>query len=528
MKCANLLLSIASLCLLSLEFGIASADDNSPSVALTRRAMALGLAPSALGELWRTKQPLIISKTVDNQLYTTTYMLTPDNQDITFTTLQEAAPTARLETTPTPTPVQADQPTSPQTDWEYLPNAVSNRRTFTLNPQPFGGNWPNFGVPSSNWPSFDFPAGATPQTSTKTEVDSQGNTVTTTTKTYKGTLPHSFGGFNNNWPSFNIPAGATPQTSTKTELDDQGNRVTTTIKTYQSPTITNTWHTNTPTLPTWFNNPFDGQTTKVPVAQPMPTPLPYPLQPTRPTLLTGEAPIPTPASSDAGLFTTTQLPSLEDFLNQSGSTTPLTTVGNVQPMNTKVTRYSGTFSGSTPASTAELGTPVQEMLSRAGITDEDLRRAQATGGVITRERVMPDGRIVKTTVRLNSQPGHPEVMPMPAEGTKTYGPGGETPAMFNPVFSRPLTPTPANGGRLWPGDKPTDNQTPENVGAPAQGNDNIIDNFLSKVNLSPADILAQKGEVVKTIVDGEGRVLSARFVLSTIKGDEEKQPEPTK
>ncbi|EDW27385.1 GL21057 [Drosophila persimilis] len=65
--------------------------------------------------------------------------------------------------------------------------------------------------------------------------------------------------------------------------------------------------------------------------------------------------------------------------------------------------------------------------------------------------------------------------------------------------------------------------------APQEG-DKSIEDYLSKVNLSPSDILAQNGEVVKTIVDKDGRVLSARFVLSTVREEEQirQEPQPTK
>jgi len=53
------------------------------------------------------------------------------------------------------------------------------------------------------------------------------------------------------------------------------------------------------------------------------------------------------------------------------------------------------------------------------------------------------------------------------------------------------------------------------------GTDKVIDNFLAKLDIKPSDIENANGELVKTIVDKNGRVLTVRFVLSTVKGPEE-------
>ncbi|XP_017068157.2 uncharacterized protein LOC108105885 isoform X2 [Drosophila eugracilis] len=73
---------------------------------------------------------------------------------------------------------------------------------------------------------------------------------------------------------------------------------------------------------------------------------------------------------------------------------------------------------------------------------------------------------------------------------------------------------------------PLPTQAPRNVG----GGENDIDDFLAKVDLTAEDIEKSNGEVVKTIVDKNGRVLTARFVLSSVKGDKNdlKQQSPTK
>ncbi|XP_017002951.2 uncharacterized protein [Drosophila takahashii] len=64
----------------------------------------------------------------------------------------------------------------------------------------------------------------------------------------------------------------------------------------------------------------------------------------------------------------------------------------------------------------------------------------------------------------------------------------------------------------------------------ADESDKVIDNFLERVDLRPEDIENRNGELVKTIVDKNGRVLTARFVLSSVKGveGEPKQQKPTK
>ncbi|XP_064542146.1 mucin-2-like [Drosophila montana] len=513
MKRANLLLSCIGFCLLALEPSSATSSgssDSGPSVALTRQAIELGLEPSALGELWRTKQPLIISKPdALGQLYTTTYELTPDGQHITSTSVKEDQPQQPTSTsTSTVSPPAAVQPTNPQTDWEYVPSNPGYRRNFVVgNSSPFGANWPNFGgtfpqfhsSSGNNWPSFDFPAGITPQTTTKTEKDDQGRTVTTTIKTYKGPGSNSWSpgtDLSANWPSFELPTGATPQTSTKTEIDDQGRTVTTLTRSYKSPIFT-TWSTGNedvgglpaswqPAASPWFHNPHfvNGVTVgDVPsltpsAANPVPTPLPLP---TRPTFIPSQPPLPT-APPGVGVFelrTTTPLPALEDFLKQTGSgeSTPKTVATiNIDELpvstRTRITNYSGTFNGSAPPKAADLEPQVRDMLNRGGITDEDIQNAQALGNDVTRTRVLPDGRIVKTTMRVNN-------------------------------WAAPSAPT------------------PQAAAARPLERDNSIDNFLAQVNLTPADIQAQNGEVIKTIVDQNGRVLSARFVLSSVKGEEQ-------
>ncbi|KAL7740002.1 hypothetical protein ACLKA6_007508 [Drosophila palustris] len=506
MKRDNLVLSLIGLCLLGLKLGNASSTaDSGPGVALTRQAVALGMEPSVLGELWRTKQPVVISKPdAVGQLFRTTYELTPDGQNIIASTVKEEEPTtAKSEVTTTPS---TPSPVSPQTDWEYLPSSIGHRRTFTT--IPLGNNWPSLGdgfshfpnfPRSPGWPSFEIPAGVTPQTSTKTEQDPQGHTVTTTIKTYRVPVLNNWSPgttLGSNWPRFDFPAGVTPKVSTKTELDDQGRTVTTTTKTYEGP-VTNNWAPGADfdrlprpnifggQLPSWFNSPpsSDGTTTVTPQSAPLPTAVPR---------------------------TTTRLPSLGDILYGGGQTTPKTvatinvndlptylSTNELPSTNTRVTSYSGTFSGVAPPKAADLEPPVRDMLKDAGITDQDLLNAQARGEDIVRNRVMPDGRIIKTTVRVNHE------------------------RVASPEASLPTPPPPRPVVQYQPQPEVLNVPQPAIERLPGQQKDNSIEDFLSQVNLKPDDILAQNGEVVKTIVDRNGRVLSAKFVLSTVKGDEQ-------
>lgn len=242
------------------------------------------------------------------------------------------------------------------------------------------------------------------------------------------------------------------------------------------------------------------------------------LPPTRPSVLLTqpenetEVPLPTaPPRSAEGLRplelpTPTPLPSLEEFLKQS------TTPAKVEPifrsrndfpsestLGRKVTSYSETYNGTGPLKTSDMQPPIQEVLARGGITDADIQAAQARGEDIARTRTLPDGRTIRTVVRVNSRP-----LLVPQSPAPSPAPAAPYVPAFAAAAAPPSLPTAARAAQ------------------PRQP-DNTIDNFLSQVNLSPEDILAQNGEVVKTFVDRNGRVLSARFVLSTVKGEEQGQ-----
>ncbi|XP_030241003.1 endochitinase A [Drosophila navojoa] len=512
MKGANYFL----FCLLALKLSAATSSSSSsssssgtndtPSVALTRQAIELGMEPAALGELWRTKQPVIVSKPdAQGQLHTTTYTLSPDGQSISKTSSQDQLPSTTPPTQSTPKPAE-----NPQTDWEYLPSSVGNRRTFSLgSSSPFDAHWPSF----RGWPSFEFPAGVTPQTSTKTEKDDQGRTVTTTIKTYRGPVGSATwsagADLKPNWPSFEFPTGILPQTSTKTEQDEQGNTITTRTRTYSGPLFRTwttlggevggglpaSWQPSTPALfdqglPPWFKNPrVDGAaaapapgagagTGFLPAAGELPSlvptttvkPVPVPTSPSFPT--------PQPQNGAYPPLPTAPPNAFGEPLK------PVTNINLDELPATKIS-YRSSFNSVEPPKAAELEPHVREMLNRGGITDDDIQRAKELGNEVVRTRVLPDGRTIKTTVRVNNWTG------------------AAPPAAFAPLA--PLAPSPPR--------------------------DSTIENFLSQVHLTPTDIRNQNGELVKTIVDQNGRVLSVKFVLSDVKGDEGQraaQEQPTK
>ncbi|KAH8287880.1 hypothetical protein KR018_006024, partial [Drosophila ironensis] len=125
-----------------------------------------------------------------------------------------------------------------------------------------------------------------------------------------------------------------------------------------------------------------------------------------------------------------------------------------------------------------------------------------------------------------------------AEGSNPTPPARQPIYPTNSIDSSPEQPSAANPNEpSWvPVQEPTSTEKPvvplPTLAPPKAepGADREIDEYLSKVNLTAADIEEDNGEVVKTIVDSKGRVLSARFVLSTVKGDKDKvaQQQPTK
>ncbi|XP_030376702.1 proteoglycan 4 [Scaptodrosophila lebanonensis] len=432
-------------------------------------------------------------------------------------------------------------------------------------------------VPQPNRPSIfhNLPEGVTPKTSTKTEVDDQGRTVTTTTKEYKGGIPVDWHArpslFDSGAPQIpsllpqpnrpsifdNLPEGVTPKTTTKTEVDDQGRTVTTTTKIYKGP-LPSSWfprsHTFDDVEPTLPNRPtLFGNEDRRPIpspTRPSLVPLPTPARPPIPTSPPQSAPQPSPVDQpdDAGderpplgMITTTPLPSLEEFLKQqpnyftTTSTTakPLATINiddlpvrttyiklppkqpidndwlngltdSIKPLDsadntqTKVTSISSTYTSAGVPSKADLDPQLQGVLTRAGITDEDIQNSN--GQSVVRERVEPDGRVIKTTYTVRT-------VPINYNGVLGSFNGGSGVPIARPV-SEPLP-------SLNPNHKEVRSvHTIEDIGNP-------IDQFLALVSLRPEQIIAQNGELIKTIVDNNGRVLSVRFVLSDVKGPDE-------
>ncbi|KAH8251252.1 hypothetical protein KR032_004158 [Drosophila birchii] len=139
---------------------------------------------------------------------------------------------------------------------------------------------------------------------------------------------------------------------------------------------------------------------------------------------------------------------------------------------------------------------------------------------------------------ISREPGpiHPENQPPaqnPSVGAFPSLPAGTF--FGKPSFLPPLNPPSPREPKepTWvPVEDPTTTQRPLDLLPPVSsaGTPSTIDEFLARVNISASEIEEKNGELIKTIVDKNGRVLTVRFVLSTVKGDPEKpkQEEPTK
>ncbi|XP_043662330.1 uncharacterized protein LOC122626221 [Drosophila teissieri] len=112
----------------------------------------------------------------------------------------------------------------------------------------------------------------------------------------------------------------------------------------------------------------------------------------------------------------------------------------------------------------------------------------------------------------------------PTESNSVHRSGTMYPSQGAPVFVPVIDSTPTTQRTSVP--------LPTLAGgaAGAGGSDQVIDDFLNQVDLSASEIENSNGEVVKTIVDKNGRILTARFVLSSVKGTQEgpQQQKPTK
>ncbi|KAH8409982.1 hypothetical protein KR009_003610 [Drosophila setifemur] len=123
----------------------------------------------------------------------------------------------------------------------------------------------------------------------------------------------------------------------------------------------------------------------------------------------------------------------------------------------------------------------------------------------------------------------PTFLPPPNE----RNPNGNNPNENNPNENNSNESNP-NESNWVPVENPTTTRRPvvplPTLAPSSGGSDTTIDDFLAKVDITPTDIEEEDGELVRTIVDKKGRVLSARFVLSSVKGEGERptQPDPTK
>ncbi|XP_022230518.2 uncharacterized protein LOC111079591 [Drosophila obscura] len=181
-----------------------------PSQWLVDQARALQIDDAILGELWRTKQPVVITKPdAEGQIGSVTYELSADGTSISRTTRRGTQP-ARLETK-----VDASKPNE---EWEPVPNQLQQQFTpilgtdlgFSLR-NGFGSAFGSFGRSNgfpqrpANWPFFNQPPGITPRTYTKTEVDDQGRTVTSVSSYYSGPLPTGTNIFETQFPGSTAP-----------------------------------------------------------------------------------------------------------------------------------------------------------------------------------------------------------------------------------------------------------------------------------------------------------------------------------
>ncbi|XP_052852346.1 uncharacterized protein LOC128262238 isoform X5 [Drosophila gunungcola] len=217
MEYPNLLVICAILLLLQFEMGATTATNDGPSRELYASARLIGLDDVGLVELWRTKQPLVISnQDAAGHLTRVTYELSPDSAKITKTIVTERSPPARLED---------NSRSKPQEEWEYVPNPVRHYRPVqesSFGAGNFGNTLPSVfdsGFPrSSLFPNWEPPAGVTPRVTTKTEVDNLGQKITTTTRSYSGTLSPGNSVFQQLFPDLSREPGPLPASNPSVEI----------------------------------------------------------------------------------------------------------------------------------------------------------------------------------------------------------------------------------------------------------------------------------------------------------------------
>ncbi|XP_075149118.1 uncharacterized protein LOC142223166 [Haematobia irritans] len=154
---------------------------------------------------------------------------------------------------------------------------------------------------------------------------------------------------------------------------------------------------------------------------------------------------------------------------------------------TTVRTISKTHVGPSKPTIEDLDPEMQEILRKAGISPVDI--SSIDGDTITKTRKEPDGRVVTTTYKLHSTPS---TNPAQAE-TPTFT------SLTPPYHHKPLE---------IPNLVPSTFHSPFYPVSP-------ISEFLSKFGLTKADIWAKNGEYTRTIIDDDGQVLTATFVLSS-------------
>ncbi|EDV58587.1 uncharacterized protein LOC6543463 [Drosophila erecta] len=201
MQYSYLLAICVSLLLLKLEWTAATTIPAEPCPELLKAAREMGLDEAAIRELWNSKKPLVIRNQNDAGSITSvsTYVLSPDGRSMSRNTVSEQTLPARL----------ADNvPSKPQEDWEYVPSQFSTIGESNIGTDNLIGNFFGKGFRTPLLiPNWDLPAGVTPQVTTKTETNSSGQKVTTTTRTYSGVLVPGTNVFKQTFPDISREPG---------------------------------------------------------------------------------------------------------------------------------------------------------------------------------------------------------------------------------------------------------------------------------------------------------------------------------
>ncbi|XP_013101050.2 protein let-653 [Stomoxys calcitrans] len=159
-------------------------------------------------------------------------------------------------------------------------------------------------------------------------------------------------------------------------------------------------------------------------------------------------------------------------------------------LETNVLNITKTHVGHAKPTFQDLDPEMQEILRKANILPEDI--SSIDGDTITKTRKEPDGRVITTTYKVRSSSPTPPIK------------------VEKPIFTS-YTPTlnskPLDMPSLLPA-APTTYHAPLYPISP-------IAEFLAKFGLTKSDILAKNGEYTRTLIDDDGQVLTATFVLSS-------------